>query len=247
RYESHKYRNSGARRVPRLTPGALRDPISHEVSFEEMIIVNCQKEASSEARSSIMQNHGFEKIRATCAKATGDGFSIDKKSSAELSEAINSMFRYYEASDGRLDVPKPEWTLDASAVSPDLEVEWLHGNFAHSLGVGYKGLVQVVALGWCARATGEQEGFLLVFGNDWGHVVYETEISDSGVAIGELSAGSGPALQRAVPITQKFKHSDRVVLRLRTTAMVASFRRRGSSEEHWTLKLTTSQMARGSS
>ncbi|KAK6215820.1 HET domain-containing protein [Colletotrichum tabaci] len=153
----------------------------------------------------------------------------------------------FSAGHGRLDVPKPEWTLDASAMSPDLEVEWLHGNFAHSLGVGYKGLIEVVALGWCARAAGEQEGFLLVFGNDWGHVVHETEMSDRGVAIDEIRAGSGVALQRAVPIAGKFKHSDRVVLHLRTTAILASFRRRGSSEEHRTLKLTTSQKARGSS
>ncbi|KAF2168396.1 hypothetical protein M409DRAFT_36388, partial [Zasmidium cellare ATCC 36951] len=49
---------------------------------------------------------GFEKIRLTCTQALEDGLSyawvdtccIDKKSSAELSEAINSMFRYYTRS-----------------------------------------------------------------------------------------------------------------------------------------------------
>ncbi|KAF2400700.1 HET-domain-containing protein [Trichodelitschia bisporula] len=46
---------------------------------------------------------GYEKIRQTCAQATLDGLAyvwidtccIDKSSSAELSEAINSMFRWY--------------------------------------------------------------------------------------------------------------------------------------------------------
>ena len=44
---------------------------------------------------------GYEKVRRTCSVAAAHGFSyvwidtccIDKKSSAELSEAINSMFR----------------------------------------------------------------------------------------------------------------------------------------------------------
>lgn len=46
---------------------------------------------------------GFEKIRGACRQAASDGFKfvwvdtccIDKSSSAELSEAINSMFRWY--------------------------------------------------------------------------------------------------------------------------------------------------------
>lgn len=50
---------------------------------------------------------GYSKIRKCCAKASSDGFEwvwidtccIDKKSSAELSEAINAMFRWYQASD----------------------------------------------------------------------------------------------------------------------------------------------------
>jgi hypothetical protein len=47
---------------------------------------------------------GFNKIVNNCAQAVQDGHRyiwidtccIDKKSSAELSEAINSMFRYYQ-------------------------------------------------------------------------------------------------------------------------------------------------------
>ncbi|KAH8811438.1 heterokaryon incompatibility protein-domain-containing protein, partial [Xylogone sp. PMI_703] len=47
---------------------------------------------------------GFTKIQGTCSRAKADGFSyawvdtccIDKSSSAELSEAINSMYRWYQ-------------------------------------------------------------------------------------------------------------------------------------------------------
>ncbi|RFU74992.1 ankyrin repeat-containing [Trichoderma arundinaceum] len=50
---------------------------------------------------------GFEKIRGCCALARANGYDyawvdtccIDKTSSAELSEAINSMYRWYEESD----------------------------------------------------------------------------------------------------------------------------------------------------
>ncbi|KAI9765362.1 MAG: hypothetical protein M1840_007442 [Geoglossum simile] len=49
---------------------------------------------------------GYEKLRKTCSMAAGHGFEyvwidtccIDKTSSAELSEAINSMFRWYQES-----------------------------------------------------------------------------------------------------------------------------------------------------
>lgn len=49
---------------------------------------------------------GYEKIQATCEEASRTGISyawvdtccIDKSSSAELSEAINSMYRWYQRS-----------------------------------------------------------------------------------------------------------------------------------------------------
>jgi hypothetical protein len=51
----------------------------------------------------VQQKAGFAKIRLACEQANADGLRfcwvdtccIDKKSSAELSEAINSMFRWY--------------------------------------------------------------------------------------------------------------------------------------------------------
>jgi hypothetical protein len=53
---------------------------------------------------SIKQRSGYQKIQACCNQAASDGFEyawvdtccIDKRSSAELSEAINSMYRWYQ-------------------------------------------------------------------------------------------------------------------------------------------------------
>ncbi|KAK7451505.1 hypothetical protein CaCOL14_009464 [Colletotrichum acutatum] len=57
------------------------------------------------ASSSYAFRKGFAKVRACCAQALRDGFTwvwidtccIDKTSSADLSEAINSMFRWYQS------------------------------------------------------------------------------------------------------------------------------------------------------
>src|ERR1700679_3901832 len=51
------------------------------------------------------QLHGYEKINEACQQTRRDGMhylwmdtcSIDKRSSSELSEAINSMFKWYKA------------------------------------------------------------------------------------------------------------------------------------------------------
>lgn len=67
---------------------------SDEVTFEEMRHVN---------PSSIIEKFGFHKIMKSCEWAKKDGLNhiwvdtccIDKSSSAELSEAINSMYRWY--------------------------------------------------------------------------------------------------------------------------------------------------------
>ncbi|KAF6818702.1 het domain-containing protein [Colletotrichum sojae] len=65
-----------------------------EVSFQEMMAVNAGKK------------QGFKKIWETCIKAKEDGCAyawidtccIDKQSSSELSESINSMYRWYQES-----------------------------------------------------------------------------------------------------------------------------------------------------
>jgi len=71
-----------------------------EVSLQEMLLVN--KNAQPEA-DQIKQKDGYQKITKFAALAADDGFQyawvdtccIDKSSSAGLSEAINSMFRWY--------------------------------------------------------------------------------------------------------------------------------------------------------
>ncbi|OBT87305.1 hypothetical protein VE02_03030 [Pseudogymnoascus sp. 03VT05] len=72
--------------------------LSHTWGKGEVTLANMQRGLShAEALP------GFEKIRGACRQAASDGFKfvwvdtccIDKRSSAELSEAINSMFRWY--------------------------------------------------------------------------------------------------------------------------------------------------------
>jgi Heterokaryon incompatibility protein (HET) len=63
-----------------------------EVSFQDLLA------------GTLVEKKGFEKVNRCCEIAAGDGFEyawvdtccIDKTSSAELSEAINSMFRWYQ-------------------------------------------------------------------------------------------------------------------------------------------------------
>ena len=71
-----------------------------EVSYEDM--ANLPK-VDEEERDEIRQRPGYQKIIDSCEKAKKDGYEllwidtccIDKRSSAELSEAINSMYRWY--------------------------------------------------------------------------------------------------------------------------------------------------------
>ncbi|KAK6854133.1 heterokaryon incompatibility protein-domain-containing protein [Apiospora arundinis] len=78
-----------------------------EVTFgDSKHLMAYQSVHSSWLGRSIRQKAGFSKVResAALAKADGNGYiwidicCIDKSSSAELSEAINSMFRYYHDS-----------------------------------------------------------------------------------------------------------------------------------------------------
>lgn len=57
-------------------------------------------------KDDVKEKKGYEKVKGTCARAAKDGFHyvwidtccIDKTSSAELSESINSMYRWYQES-----------------------------------------------------------------------------------------------------------------------------------------------------
>jgi len=74
-----------------------------EVNYEEMVeLANMDTKRQDEIRN----RDGYQKILRSCKQAEKDGFKwlwvdtccIDKRSSAELSEAINSMYRWYEKS-----------------------------------------------------------------------------------------------------------------------------------------------------
>ncbi|THU96036.1 HET-domain-containing protein [Dendrothele bispora CBS 962.96] len=77
---------------------------SEEVTFRDMVLRT--GDLAVEASKRIEQKAGFIKIQRSCEIAKRDGFEyiwndtccIDKESSAELSEAINSMYRHYGGS-----------------------------------------------------------------------------------------------------------------------------------------------------
>ncbi|KAJ0122308.1 HET domain-containing protein [Diaporthe amygdali] len=80
--------------------------LSHVWGDGEVTFQDCDGVDDITAKSSITLKKGFAKIVAACERALQDGIGyvwvdtccIDKSSSAELSEAINSMFRWYEMS-----------------------------------------------------------------------------------------------------------------------------------------------------
>jgi hypothetical protein len=79
-----------------------------EVSFQEFT------QASETKNDRITTKAGYRKIVATCEQAMNDGYRyawvdtccIDKTSSAELTEAINSMFGWYRQSQVLLCIPE---------------------------------------------------------------------------------------------------------------------------------------------
>lgn len=81
---------------PNLPPYVI---LSHVWGDREILFEDIQ---SSHQR--LKQRSGYAKITQTCAQARSDGFDyvwidtccIDKRNSTELSEAINSMFRWYQ-------------------------------------------------------------------------------------------------------------------------------------------------------
>ncbi|KAI6002309.1 heterokaryon incompatibility protein-domain-containing protein, partial [Pisolithus orientalis] len=74
-----------------------------EVTYDEMTGLAVM---GTRQRDKIRQRDGYQKIIKSCEQANNDGYSwlwidtccIDKRSSAELSEAINSMYRWYRNS-----------------------------------------------------------------------------------------------------------------------------------------------------
>jgi len=75
--------------------------VEQEVDYDEMVGL---AKMATEERDEIRRRDGYQKILQSCEQAQKDGYEwlwadtccIDKRSSAELSEAINSMYRWYE-------------------------------------------------------------------------------------------------------------------------------------------------------
>ncbi|KAI4923577.1 uncharacterized protein J4E92_007551 [Alternaria infectoria] len=78
--------------------------LSHRWEDEEILFEDVMKVPISDTSNPARAKRGFPKLQGTCALALRDGFDwiwidnccIDKSSSAELQEAINSMFRWYQ-------------------------------------------------------------------------------------------------------------------------------------------------------
>jgi hypothetical protein len=93
---------------PPYVPSEVPDYVilSHRWSTEEVTFANISKAPISDLQSPSRTKSGFAKIEGACKLALRDGYTwiwidsccIDKSSSAELQEAINSMWRYYEES-----------------------------------------------------------------------------------------------------------------------------------------------------
>jgi hypothetical protein len=76
-----------------------------EVSFQDFALVRSCHSSQAAAAALVEERSGYKKILGCCAQAGRDGYPyvwvdtccIDKTSSAELSEAINSMFDWYKS------------------------------------------------------------------------------------------------------------------------------------------------------
>ena len=91
-----------------FTPSEVPDYaiLSHRWSDEEVTFADIIKEPIARLESQARTRLGFAKIQGACKLALRDGYTwiwidsccIDKSSSAELQETINSMWRYYAES-----------------------------------------------------------------------------------------------------------------------------------------------------
>ncbi|KAI0965544.1 heterokaryon incompatibility protein-domain-containing protein [Xylaria arbuscula] len=107
--------------------------LSHTWGEEEVSFEQLRNASSAWLGGAQIQSGGFAKIAGTCNLAAQNGLSyawidtccIDKSSSAELSEAINSMFKYYQNAAFCVafisDLPSPS---DTTALNRDFESQF---------------------------------------------------------------------------------------------------------------------------
>ncbi|KAH6722651.1 heterokaryon incompatibility protein-domain-containing protein [Leptodontidium sp. MPI-SDFR-AT-0119] len=80
--------------------------LSHRWGGEELTLKDLVDDPVSDPRSKARNLSGFSKVQGACNQATNDGYNwiwidsccIDRSSSSELQEAINSMWNYYAQS-----------------------------------------------------------------------------------------------------------------------------------------------------
>ncbi|CAI0644286.1 unnamed protein product [Colletotrichum noveboracense] len=134
----------------------------------------------------------------------------------------------------------PWWTIDTASLSRIMDVEWLEKPY-DALAIGPELWHRVLALGWCTRAPGETEPFLLAVGDHWAAVLYESECRRRGIKIRALQSSGGSSLEAMlVALREKVsrKGPDRVYVRLREMAVGVSYRKIGTDEDYNTLTLT---------
>jgi Heterokaryon incompatibility protein (HET) len=157
---------SPANRIP---PYAI---LSHTWGDDEVLFADMQK-GSTEHRA------GYKKLRYSCTQAAADGLGyvwldtccIDKSSSAELSEAINSMYRWYQ---------KAEICYAYLAdVSADVDAETTTSTFADS---------RWFRRGWCLQELIAPPN-LVFFSADWVEVGNKSILHDILSDITGIDAG----------------------------------------------------------
>ncbi|KAI1754000.1 heterokaryon incompatibility protein-domain-containing protein [Xylaria castorea] len=97
-----------ALRLQYFMPGQIPDYVilSHLWGNEEIMFRDFTKQGTIDPDSRATERQGFSKVEGACKLAARDGYEwiwidtccIDKSSSAELQEAINTMWRYYAQS-----------------------------------------------------------------------------------------------------------------------------------------------------
>ena len=100
--------NTKTLQLKEFVPGQVPDYVilSHRWHSEELTFEDVAKHSINDSSSLVRRKTGFLKVRGACRLAASDGYDwiwidsccIDKSSSADLQEAINSMWDYYAKS-----------------------------------------------------------------------------------------------------------------------------------------------------
>jgi len=140
---------------------------------------------------SAKSKHAYQKVLMACHRAQADGYKyiwidtccIDKSSSAELTEAINSMFQWYQNS--------------AVCYAFLSDVSGHNGRVRHAAGLGIEGLIrrQFISSSWFTRGWTLQEllapSNVIFFDDQWRDIGTKHQLRDeifraTGIGLGYL-------------------------------------------------------------